>query len=71
MDPDQILWEATYPQYLQTVFLFFQNFQFSNFYDFFFIFPNTGPYGSKNFQNATPPPFFFFFHPIGPNFMIN
>ena len=35
MDPGQILWEATYPPYLQTIFLFFQNFQFSNFYDFF------------------------------------
>ncbi len=52
MDPDKILWEATYPPYLQTVFffLFFQNFQFSNVYEFFFVFVNMGPYGSKNFK---------------------
>ncbi len=35
MDSDQILWEATYLPYPQTIFLFFQNFQFSNFYEFF------------------------------------
>ncbi len=45
MDLDQILWEATYttyPPYLQIwwispdhFFLFFQNFNFSNFHDFF------------------------------------
>ncbi len=51
MDPDQILWEATYPPYVQTIFC--QNFQFSNFqifYDFVFIFVNMGPYGSKKFK---------------------
>ncbi len=49
MDPGQILWVAPSPPYLQT-FLFFKNFQFSNFYDFFLVFVNTGSYGSKNFQ---------------------
>ena len=34
MDPGQILWKATYPPYLQTAVLFFQNFWFSNFYEF-------------------------------------
>ncbi len=61
MDPDQILWEATYQPYLQTIFLFFQNFQFSNFYDFFFFFVNIR-------QNTTPPPVFF---RSEPNFIIN
>ncbi len=50
LDPDQILWEATYPPSLQTFLFFFQNFQFSNFYDFFFVFVNMGPYGSTNFK---------------------
>ncbi len=35
IDPGQILWVAPSPPYLQTIFFFFQNFQFSNFYDFF------------------------------------
>ncbi len=46
MDPNQILWEATYPPYLLTIF-FSQNFQLSNIYYSFFIFVNMGPYGSK------------------------
>ncbi len=46
MDPYQILWEDTYPPYLQTIFFFFQNFQI--FTIFFFVFVNTGPYGSQN-----------------------
>ncbi len=29
---------------------FFQNFKFAIFYDFFFVFVNIGPYGSKNFK---------------------
>ncbi len=35
MDPDQILWEATYPPYLQTIF-FFKIFNFQIFTIFFF-----------------------------------
>ncbi len=31
-------------------FFFFQNFYFSNFYDFFVVFGNMEPYGSKNFK---------------------
>ncbi len=49
MDPGQILWVAHSPPYLQTIFFFFfQNFRYSNFYDFFFVFVNMGPYDSKN-----------------------
>ncbi len=47
MDPDQILWGATYPPYLQTIFFLFST--FSNFYDFVFGFVNMSPYGSKKF----------------------
>ncbi len=50
MDPDQSLWEATYPPYLHTIFFFFQNFTFLNFHDFFFVFVNMGPYGSRNWK---------------------
>ncbi len=45
MDPVQILWEATYPPYLQIIFSFFQNFKFSQ---YLFTFINMGPYGSQN-----------------------
>ncbi len=31
MDPDQILWEATYPPYLQTIFFLSSNFKVSIF----------------------------------------
>ncbi len=48
MDPGQILWEATYPPYLQTFFfVFFLNFQFSNFYDFFSFSLTWDPMGAK------------------------
>ncbi len=45
----QILWETTYPPYLQTFFFFFQNFHFSNNYDFFFVFVNMGAKISKRY----------------------
>ncbi len=47
MDSDQILWEATYPPYLQTFFFFFQNFKFSNFHDFFSFSLTWEPMGAK------------------------
>ncbi len=63
MDPDQILWEATYPLDLQTVFFFlfffFSKFSILKFLWFFFVFVNMGPYGSKKFQNVAPPVLFF------------
>ncbi len=46
--------------------LFFQNFLFSNFYDFFFFFVNMGPHGNLNFN--TSPTIFIRFQQ---NFMIN
>ena len=67
MDPDQILWKATYPPYLRTVFFsfFYQNFWFSHFYDFFFfffcVFVNMEPYGSQNFKSLRLPQFRFDF----------
>ena len=41
---DQILWKATYPPYLQTIFSFFKIFNFQIFTNFFwFVFVNMGP----------------------------
>ncbi len=50
MNPGQILWEATYPLYLQTLGFFFQTFHcFCGFFFFFFcVFVNIGPYGTKH-----------------------
>ncbi len=54
LDPGQILWEATYLPYLQTI--FFSKIQFSKFYDFS-VFVNMGRYGGQNVKlyNCTSP----------------
>ena len=54
MDPGQILWKATYPPYLQTVFFsVFKTFDFQIFIFFFFLlFLNTAIWEPK-FKNAT------------------
>ncbi len=50
MDPDQILWVAPFPPYLQTIFFLFLKFSIFKFLRIFFVFVNMGPYGSKNFK---------------------
>ncbi len=65
MDPDQILWVAPFPPYLQTIFLLFQNCQVSKFYEFVSFSLTWAPWEQK-FQNATPP----IFTRSEPNFMM-
>ncbi len=45
-----MLWKSRYPPYRQIIFSVFQNFEFLNFNDFFFVFVNMGPYGRENFK---------------------
>ncbi len=47
LDPDQILWETTYPPYLQAIAFFFQNFKFSNFHILFYFLLTLDPVGYK------------------------
>ncbi len=73
MVPCQVVLEATYPPYLQTIFIFyffFFNFLFSNFYIFFpsLSLINTGPMWAIKCQNATSPTVYV---QSQPNFTIN
>ncbi len=69
MDPGQILCVAPSPPYLKTILsFFFQIFNFNFFYDFFFVFVNMGPYGSKIFKTLL---LLHFFIQSEPNFMVN
>ncbi len=45
MDPDQILWKATYIHHIPRP--FFYVFKIFNFHEFFFVFINMESYGSK------------------------
>ena len=56
MDPGHILWVAPSPPYLQTIFFFFQIFNFQIFYDFFSFSLTWDPMGAK-ISNASPPVF--------------
>ena len=60
----QILWNATYPAYLQMSFFFFQNFHL---FSFSLTWDLRRAVREQTFQNATPPVFI----QAGPNVMTN
>ncbi len=60
MDPDQILWVAPSPPYLQTFVFFFQIFNFNFFYELFSFSLTMDPMGAKISKRYS----FSSFHPI-------
>ena len=68
MDPDQIIWKATYPPYLQTIFSSFRIFTFQILTIFFSFSLTWHPIWAQTFQKATPPTIFI---RSQPTFIIN